>query len=377
MSCLSAAQALGAEINKGDDIWTVSGTGGQLVNKVERIDIGNSGTSLRIFTALAATADFQATFDGDHSIRTRPMKTLLDALCNLGVQCQSTEGKCPLSVKGPIKGGETDVDGKSSQFLSALLFSTPLARQDSIIRVNDLHEKPYVEITLDWLRKQNIELEHNQELSEFRVRGSQAYHPFDLTIPADFSTATFPLLAAAITGGTVSIRNLDFQDRQGDKAVFDFFRQMGVIVEKMPSLTRVTNPSGDLNGIEIDLNNTPDALPAMAVAAAVANGRTTLKNVAQARIKETDRIECMSNELRKMGAQVEELADGMIIEGSGRLNGAELMGYEDHRIVMALAVAGLVAEGETVINGSEAASVTYPGFVNDFRNIGADITEID
>lgn len=369
ISSLNAARLLGAEVKEKKDLWSIQGTGGNLRISPSIIDLGNSGTGLRIFTGLAATSVATIKFDGDDSLRTRPMAPLLSALEKLGVKTESTGGKCPISVTGPMKGGETTVEGKSSQFLTSLLFAAPLAPNDTVINVVKLNEIPYVEITIDWLKKQNIRFEYTPDFSIFRMKGGQSYKSFSCNIPADFSTATFPLVAAAITGGEVKIRNLDFEDRQGDKAVFNYMEQMGVTVRRGSEWTVVCS-RGKLHGIEIDLNSTPDALPAMAVAASFAKGKTTLKNVPQARIKESDRIACMTRELRKMGVEVIELEDGMIIQG-GCPHAAEVEGYNDHRIVMALTIAGLSAKGETVVNGAEAAAITYPSFVEDFKSLGA------
>ena len=173
-----------------------------------------------------------------------------------------------------------------------------------------------------------------------------------------------------IAGNGVGIRNLDFNDVQGDKKVFSYLEEMGAKLEYTPELLKVV-PGCRLTGKVIDLNETPDALPIMAVAACNAVGETRLVNAPQARVKETDRIACMTRELAKMGADVEELPDGMVIRG-GKLHGAEVESYGDHRIAMALAIAGLTADGETVINDAECASVTYPAFVKDFTRLGAD-----
>lgn len=372
LSCLNAAQALGAGIEKADNLWTISGTGAILTAPACPIDMGNSGTSLRVLTGLAAMADFPVTFDGDESLRSRPMTQLLDALAELGVTVEASDGKCPLTVTGPAKGGKTTVNGASSQFLTALLMALPLAEDDSIIKVVDLNEKPYVEITLGWLSRQGIELEYNDDMSRFHIRGGQKYSAFDSVIPADFSTAAFPLVGAALTGGKVLIKNLDFSDRQGDKACFDYLERMGATIVRSDNDTCVT-AIDLLQGAEFDLNATPDALPVMSVAGACVNGTTSLIDCPQARIKETDRIKCMTCELRKLGAELEELDDGMIIHGGKKLTGTEVEGYDDHRIVMALAIAGMVAEGETVINGAEAAAVTYPNFIEDFSRLGANI----
>jgi len=369
-SCLKAAVLFGAKVEETPEYWRITGTCGKFKDSGHTIDMGNSGTSLRIFSGLSALAGFKVTFDGDDSLRTRPMGPLLDALALLGVKTESRDGKCPVSIHGPLPGGKTSVNGKSSQFLTSLLFAAPLAGQDTEIEVFNLNEKPYVEITLGWLDRMGIKYDRNADMSRFKVCGGQHYPHFEWTIPADFSTAAFPLGAAALAGGEVEIRNLDFSDLQGDKAVFDFFDRMGVEV-KRGELSTVVRPGKALKGIDVDLNATPDALPLMSAVAACAEGTTRLLNVPQARIKETDRIACMTRELRKMGAKITELEDGMVIEGT-KLHGAVVDGYGDHRIVMAMAIAGLAAEGETIVKGAEAAAVTYPDFIKDFISLGAD-----
>ncbi|QSH40536.1 3-phosphoshikimate 1-carboxyvinyltransferase [Lentisphaerota bacterium ZTH] len=372
MSTFNAAVALGAEIEKHGEYWSITGCGGRLTHPDGPVDMGNSGTGIRLLSGVASCADFEVIFDGDESLRSRPMKALTDALQNLGVLVKTTGDGCPFSIHGPLVGGETKVDGTSSQFLSSLLFACPYARKDSIILPQKLQEKPYVGITLDWLRRLGVKLEAAADYSVFKVPGRQCFQPFEYTIPADFSTAAFPLGAAALAG-RLDIKNLDFGDLQGDKAVFEYLEKMGADICRHPGVTTVEK--APLRGIDIDLNATPDALPLLAAVACLAEGTTRLLNVPQARIKETDRIACMTRELRKMGALVTELDDGMIIEGSP-LHGADVEGYDDHRIVMALTVAALAADGETVINGAEAASVTYPSFLNDFINVGADIEEV-
>ncbi|MFZ2657056.1 MAG: 3-phosphoshikimate 1-carboxyvinyltransferase [Victivallales bacterium] len=370
LSSLNAAAAFGAKIDKKDNLWTIKGVAGKPRIKSCVIDVGNSGTSLRIFTGLASISSEKVEFDGDDSLRTRHMAPVLSALEMLGAKIISKDGKCPLSVQGPIKGGKARVEGKSSQFVTAVLLAVPLIEGDTELSVFNLNEKPYVEITLDWLNRQMIKFEHSEDLLSFKIKGGQAYKPFDMTIPADFSTATFPLVAAAVTGGEVVIRNLDFNDRQGDKEVFKYLEKMGMDIKRGFDKT-IVKCSGRLKGADLDLNSTPDALPALAVAACFAEGTTRLLNVPQARIKETDRIACMTCELRKMGAQVEELPDGMVIKGS-KLHGAEVESYHDHRIAMALAIAGLNAEGATIVKNAESAAVTYPEFIADFKNLGAE-----
>ena len=373
LSSIAGAREMGAKIETGKD-WIIKGVGGRPIESCRLIDVGNSGTTLRIQTALCALAGHPIKFDGDKSIRTRPMFPLLSALEKLGVGVlESNQGKCPFVIQGPIKGGKTSVNGISSQFLTALLIACPLAEEDTEITVEDLHEKPYVEMTLDWLRKMNIRFEQ-KGLDWFYIKGRQQYIAFDRVIPADFSSAAFSACAAAITGSEVLIRGLDFADYQGDKALFTYLERMGVKLTHTSEGILVKG--GKLTGIDIDMNNTPDALPALAVTGCFASGTTRLLNVAQARLKECDRIAAMATELSNMGASVEELKDGLVIHQS-QLTGAHVHGYDDHRMVMALAVAGLAAEGETVVDTAEAMEVTYPSFVEDMMRIGADMVTIE
>jgi 3-phosphoshikimate 1-carboxyvinyltransferase len=368
ISCISGIKEFGATVKTNGDI-EITGIKGVLSPHCKKIDIGNSGTSLRILTALAALASHRVTFDGDASIRKRPMIPLLSALENLGVEINSTNGKCPLTVSGPIKGGKTTVNGISSQFVTALLIACPLAEGDTEIIVENLHEKPYLEITLDWLKRQDIQYE-NKGLDWFKVKGRQQYKAYTRAIPADFSSATFSLCAAAIAGSDVLIKGLNFSDHQGDKNVFGYIEKMGALIKHTSEGVLVS--SNKLRGIKIDMNATPDALPALAVVACFAEGKTLLYNVAQARLKECDRISAIATELRKMNARIDELEDGLVIEKSN-LKGANVCGYDDHRMVMALTVAGLASEGETVVDSAESVNITYPTFIEDMKRLGANI----
>lgn len=368
-----AAIEFGAKVHEEKNTWIIDGTGGSISPVASFVDVANSGTTLRIFSALAALSSHDITFDGDASIRKRPMTPLLDALRNLGVQIKTLGDKCPLTVCGPIKGSKTTIDGISSQFVTALLLSAPLARADTEIIVENLHEKPYVEITLDWLHRQQIRFEQIG-LDWFKIYGNQKYKAFDRQIPADFSSATFALCAAAITQSEILIKGLDFNDHQGDKKVFEFLEKMGMEMVHEKAGIRVTGKP--LNGIEIDMNDTPDALPALAVVGCFASGTTRLVNVEQARLKECDRISAITTELKKMGADIEELTDGLVVKYSN-LRGAEVHGYDDHRMVMALSLAGMGAGGETIVDAAKSVDVTYPNFVSDFVSLGAQLNMIE
>jgi 3-phosphoshikimate 1-carboxyvinyltransferase len=299
---------------------------------------------------------------------------LLDALKMLGATYTidpSAPKDLPFTITGPITGGTTEVDGFNSQYVSSLLFACPLVNGDTTIIANNLHEHPYVRMTLWWLDKMGIRYEAADDLSRFLVYGNQQYHPIDIRIPGDFSGATFAAVVGAIAAKAITIDNLDFTDPQGDKEVFNVITSLGAKVD-IAGTGATVSPLHGLVGTTVDLNSMPDALPAIAVAACSAKGETRIVNVAQARIKETDRIAVMTAELKKMGADITECNDGMIIRQSA-LKGAHVNGHHDHRVVMALALAGMIADGETCIDTAEAAAVTYPTFRTDYTAIGGDI----
>jgi len=372
-ACVRVCRGLGAAIETGE-AWKVTGTGGKLATPSDVLDVGNSGTTFYVTLGMAALGRGWSVFTGDEQTRRRPAGPLLDALSALGAEGFSTRGNgcAPIVVRGPLRGGRASIECPTSQYLTSLLLNCPLAEGDSTIEVPLLHERPYVEMTLGWLDAQGIRYER-EGFRLFRVPGGQGYKAFDRAVPADFSSATFFLVAAAITASDVTLLGLDRNDTQGDKAVVDYLAAMGARVEWLPDGLRIRG-GGKLEGGEFDLNATPDALPAMAVAACFASGETRLLNVPQARIKETDRLAVMRQELGKMGGRVEELPDGLVIQGTG-LNGAVVDGHGDHRVVMALAVAGLAAEGRTEVTTAEAAAVTFPNFVDLMAGLGARIQQ--
>ncbi|HUW59797.1 MAG TPA: 3-phosphoshikimate 1-carboxyvinyltransferase [Candidatus Bathyarchaeia archaeon] len=375
-SAVHAYRGLGAVIATDEDTWTVTGVGGRIETPEDVIDIGNSGTSLNV--ALGSCALLRgglAVLTGDGQIRRRPSGPLAQSLTDLGARVRSTRGNgCPpFVVQGRLRGGETSLEAVSSQYLTSLLINAPLGDGDSRIRVPLLHERPYVEMTLDWLRRQGVRLEHDEGLREFHVPGGQGYKSFERRIPGDFSTATFFLCAGAIGGNQITSLGLDMNDTQGDKAVVDYIRQLGAQVEVEEN--RITVRPGRLRGCEIDLNATPDVLPMMAVLACFAEGTTRLVNVPQARIKETDRLTVMHRELERLGARVEELADGLVVTHSD-LCGADVDGHGDHRIIMALAIAGTMASGKTRVRGADAVDVTFPGFIEAMTGLGAEMWSV-
>lgn len=379
LSAVDCYRSFGAKIDTVDDQnWVIEGISGRICKHDIRIDVGNSGTTmnLAIGTATLCEAGSEVYMTGDHQIQYRPVGTLLRAVNELGAKARSIEdNECPpVVVSGRLIGGRTRMECKTSQYLSSLLLACPLAGGTTELEIPLLYEPDYARITLDWLDKQGISYEMADDLSFFRIPGGQGYKAFDLSIPADFSSATFFLCAGALIGEDVVIQGLDFSDRQPDKAVVDFLRAMGADIADGPLGMRVRRSA--LHGVDIDMNRTPDALPAMAVTAAFAEGTTRLLNVPQARKKETDRIACMAVELTKLGADVEELPDGLVIHGrSGKnMKTCPVHGWHDHRIVMALSIAGMAMEGTMSIDTAEAMNVTFPEYTKLMTSLGANLT---
>ncbi len=367
-SALELCRSLGAEIRvSGGDggAWRVRGTGGRL--KAAHIDVGNSGTSLYLAAAIAAAGSEEVTFDGDEQIRRRSAAPLLEALRGLGAEVieKGAPGCAPFSVRGPLRGGSVSIECPTSQYLSALLLAAPLAPQgrETEITVPLLWERPYAEMTLRWLDDEGITI-RRRGLDWFSIPGGQSYPPFSRSIPADFSSATFFFCAAAVSGSTLLLEGLDLGDSQGDKEVLPILEAMGCSVSSSAEGILISAPPEGLRGGVFDLNAIPDALPALAATACFARGETRLVNVPQARIKETDRIAVMAAELAALGAETEELPDGLIIRGGERasLGGGTVRGHGDHRVIMAAAVAALGAADPITIDDDEAVAVTFPDF---------------
>ena len=371
LSAVDVCKAFGAQIDNCGDKFIINGFAGIPKTPDNIIDVGNSGTTLRFGVMTAGLNEGCSIFTGDYQIRRRPLGPLIEAMNNLGAHVFSTRGNgmTPVVVRGRLQGGRTKLDAVTSQYLSSMLIHTPLLEKDTEIELIRLNEVPYVEITLWWLDKFGIQYT-NDDFKYFQIKSGQSYKPFNMVIPGDFSSATFFMALAAISGGEFLLQNLDMSDPQGDKQVLSYLESMGTKVQFRNDGIMIKGEK--LKGIEIDMNSTPDALPAMAVAGCFADGETRLVNVPQARLKETDRIHVMCSELKKMGADISELADGLVIRNS-KLKGCNVCGHDDHRIVMALAVAGLNIEGETIIDTAEAMNVTFPEFPELIRSCGGNL----
>lgn len=369
--CLKGCEALGANCEKKEDYWQIEGVAGHPNLPQDIIDVGNSGTALHFLTGTASLINGYTVLTGNTQLKRRSVQSLLDALTMLGVEAHSTPqtGYPPIIVKGILKGGYTEVKGSICQPLSSLLINCPLALNDTEIKVIDLREKPFIEMTLGWLDKQQIQY-NRTNLEHFWIKGNQSFKAFTETIPADFSSATFFICTAAIPGCDIVLKGLDFNDTQGDKKVVDVLRAMGADIHLTDQGLHIRGTQ--LKGMEIDLADMPDALPALAVVGCLAQGTTRIRNVAHARLKDTDRIAAMYKELKTMGADISELPDGLTVKTS-HLTGQSVQSYKDHRIVMALAIAGLSAQGTTRIMDTDVVEVSFPQFPPLFQQLGASI----
>ena len=377
-SAVAGFSGVGADVDAEQPaVWCVRGVDGRPAVRRPTVDVGNSGTTLRILLGIAGLLPRgqTLTITGDEQLRRRPAGPLLEALNALGAAVASVNhnGCAPFRAGGHLAGGAARLTATSSQYVTSLLLACPLADRETELDVPLLNEKMYVQMTLDWLTKQGIDVEHDQ-MCRFRIPGGQQYLPFEQEIPGDFSSATFFFGAGALAQNDVRCCGLDMSDSQPDKAVADYLDAMGAEVTTDDKSIRVQ--PGALRGIEIDMNETPDALPVMAVLGCFAQGETKLRNVEQARQKETDRIAVMARELTRLGADIAERPDGLIIRES-ELRGTRVDGHGDHRVVMALALAGMHCPGTTEISGAEAAGITFPEFDDLMRSLGAELETSD
>lgn len=348
------------------DMQAAVGAAQSLKNGDKIINCIESGNTLRFFIPVAAALGRNVTFVGEGRLPQRPLGEYLRLLPEHGVKIKSG-GSLPLEISGQLHSGVYEIRGDiSSQYITGLLFALPLLDGDSEIRLTTpLQSKPYVDMTVKILSDYAVEIEQTDY--GYFVRGNQAYRIRDYVVEGDWSHAAFFMSAAAI-GGTITLKGLDMDSAQGDKAVVDVMRRFGADVKADEN--GVTCSAGALHGIEIDCMDIPDMVPAIAVTAAFAKGQTVIKGAERLRFKESDRLEAVASNLRKMNVDVCETADGMIIATNGNVRGAELKGYNDHRIVMAFAVAGLFAQGDTVIDDADSINKTYPSFFDDYNKLG-------
>jgi 3-phosphoshikimate 1-carboxyvinyltransferase len=368
MAAIAIAEALGAEISVSDDLVIVRG--GFKPNQGE-IFCGESGLATRMFTPIAALHNQEIIIRGKGSVLNRPIKMMERPLTDLGVEISSNNGFLPVRIKGPLAGGSVVADGSvSSQFITGLLMALPMAQKDSLIIVEDLVSKPYIDLTIRILEEFGIEV-INQDYKEFFVRGRQKYMAGDFTVEGDWSGAAFLLVLGAI-GGAVEITNLDLASSQADKAIFEALSLAGAKIRSSHNSIFVTK--SDLHGFEFDISDCPDLAPPLSVLGLACTGNTIIRGTGRLTAKESDRGKTLQDSLVSIGAKIRNLNDRIEIEGCIPLQGGTADSHNDHRIAMALAIAAFKSKSPVYISGMECINKSYPGFINDFINLGGNIT---
>ncbi|MDR0460018.1 MAG: 3-phosphoshikimate 1-carboxyvinyltransferase [Nitrososphaerota archaeon] len=377
LATLRAVTAFGAQVCQTKDCWAVQG-----VNQVKAadglVDVGESGATLRFMIPIAALAVGQSTFLVSRSLERRPIEPLFSSLRMLGVNVypKQVENGQVIVVEGKgLAGGRTSLPGDvSSQFVSGLMFACPKAMLDTEIHVTTLLESiDYVKMTQKVLAQHQINVQIRENYRRIRVLGGQSFKPVDCKVSGDFSSAAFLLAAAAITNSKMLINNLDYQTVQGDKAILDLLKQMGVNMKIKEHSVEVQGVDDLLQAIDIDATNIPDLVPICAVLACYAQGESKIFNAQRLRFKESDRLATVCEELTKMGALISMEESGLTIKGPCKLYGATINPHNDHRIAMSCTVAALRAEGETVVENADCIRKSYPLFYSDLSNIGAEI----
>ena len=366
---IRALKAFGISVQEEKEAFIVSGRGGKLSTPEEDIFIGNAGTTMRFLTTFSALVPGKTRLDGDERMRQRPLADLLHCLTQMGVKAVSANGNgCPpIDIAGgEVPGGEVQLAGdKSSQYLTSILLSAPYFKNDTCIHIKgDLTSKSYADITLDIMKTFGVSV-INESYQRFKVKAGDRYNAQTYQVESDWSSASYFLAAAAVTGGEVTLTDINPHSVQGDAQFTSVLEKMGCRVEKKSNTLQIKgNP---LKGITINMNNMPDAVQTLAVTALFAEGETVIQGIGNLRIKETDRILALANELTRLGAEVETGEDYLVIR-PGDYRGAEIETYDDHRMAMSFAVAGLKIPGIRIKNPT-CVEKSFPDFFQRFANL--------
>lgn len=363
-------EQLGVGISCKDGAWKVAG--GSLRKPESDLHCGESGTTLRLVTALCSLVDGECKLIGGPSLSKRPIGPLVEGLRQLGAECESTGGLPPVTVKGKgrLPGGEAVLPGDiSSQFVSAILIAAPRGEKDTTLSLTTrLESRPYIELTMEVQHIFGVSVEASEGMEKFRIE-SKSYRPANVTVDRDWSAAAF-LLGAGALAGKVTVEDLNMGSSQGDAAILGILDEMGATVVCMGD--SITVEMAPLSGIELDLSNSPDLFPVVASLCAAAPGQSVLRGLRRLRLKESDRVAAMTGGLVRMGVRCELVGDTLTIEG-GSPKGCVIDPWGDHRIAMAFSILGLAAEGETTILDAECVSKSYPGFWGDLEALGVEL----
>ncbi len=369
---LEAIQALGASASRENGTLRVEAEDPSHL-LYPRIDCGESGATLRFFTAISAALPYETTLVAHGPLSNRPLVPLLEALKTLGasVQLRRSMNTTEVQAHGSLRGGSISVPGNiSSQFVSGLLLAAPLAMNNVEIRVTtQLESRPYVDMTLAVMRMHGVEVETQE--NGFLIPAPQTYEPARHLVPTDFSSAAFLLAAGITTGEELELSRVRISPIEPDSAIVSILIGMGARLESNGDRIKIVH--SELEGFSLDAHDHPDLVPALEVLACQARGRSEIQGVGRLVHKESDRLRSIPEELSKMGAKITLAENGLLVEGGQRLIGGELSSHHDHRVAMACATASLVAQGTTIIDESEVVSKSYPAFYDDFEKMGVNL----
>ncbi len=372
LATVGAAKAFGALVEVEENHLRIDARGALAQDDVT-INCRESASTLRFLVPVASAFGLKARFDGGATLASRPMGVYTDALPKFGVRCDYS-GMLPFSVSGQLKAGKFEVKNVvSSQFISGLLLALPLLEGDSeIVLSGTLESAGYIDMTIKTMAAFGVTVARTE--AGFLVPGQQKYQPVNYTIEGDWSQAAFFLAAGAISA-PVRVSGLKMDSAQGDRAIVEILQRMGANVKCGVDYVEVS-PS-ELHGIDIFAAQTPDLVPIFAVLGACAKGITRIRGATRLKYKESDRLRAMYESLRKLGVKITTCDDGLIIEGSDSFEGAALDGFNDHRIVMALAIAAIRANDKVRISAAESVRKSYPSFFAEYNKLGGDVVVID
>lgn len=365
LATIEGMKALGATINRYDEYLEIIGSNVKRINKV--IDADESGSTLRFLIPIATTINEDVTFVGKNNLPNRPLDVYFDIFNEQGIKYEYQDKYLPLTISGALHPGVYNVRGDvSSQFITGLLYALPLLNGESVINITTpLESKGYIDLTLDVLNKFGIIVEKAK--NGYKIPGNQEYKPFDYIVEGDFSQAAFYLVADML-GSEVSLKQMKLNSLQGDKKILNDIMDFGGLIyydNELLSCKRRENKRARIN-----FSQSPDLGPILSVLAALSRGKSKFVDVKRLRIKECDRVSAMEEELTKLGANVESSYNKMKFVGVDALHGAVVDAHKDHRIAMALAIAGTVCDGDVTILNAECVSKSYPNFFEDFASLG-------
>lgn len=370
----------GAKIKRFESALEIVGNDGKVVPKDKYVQCNESGSTIRFLIPIGITNENELVFDGKGKLVDRPLDSYYKIFDKQGIFYKNENGKLPLTVNGKLKAGNYEIEGNiSSQFITGLLYALPLLDGDSKLTINkNLESKGYIDLTLEILKLAGIEIVNN-DYKNFDIKGNQIYKPFDYTVEGDYSQVAFWIVAGIISANRdneVKCLHVNKNSLQGDREIIEIVTRMGANLEIFDDYV-IVKPS-KTKGTVIDISQCPDIAPILTVLAALSEGETRIINGERLRIKESDRITSIKTELNKLGANVAEKGDSLIIQGvQGFTGGVTVSAWNDHRIAMSLAVASSRCEKEIILEEAESVRKSYPHFWDDFVKMGGEIEIVE